>query len=164
MKGWGFHLCYWNTTTAIVLNKGIVFNEEHFIRHCLQLVGTMIIICRAAFGQFYYRFETYLQAMPVLTACTRAPLPRPRTTAPCQHQRCSHQSQSRVHRSFHPVSEHLTILSFISFFFFFWLCYTACRNLVPWPRIEPVCPGAAVQSLNCWATKEVPLRVFWLIS
>lgn len=141
MKGWGFHLCYWNTTTAIVLNKGIVFNEEHFIRHCLQLVGTMIIICRAAFGQFYYRFETYLQAMPVLTACTRAPLPRPRTTAPCQHQRCSHQSQSRVHRSFHPVSEHLTILSFISFFFFFLAVLhsmqelsslTKDRTSVPW--------------------------------
>ena len=63
------------TTTAIVLNKGIVFNEEHFIRHCLQLVGTMIIICRAAFGQFYYCFETYLQALRVLTACTWAPLP-----------------------------------------------------------------------------------------
>lgn len=34
-------------------------------------------------------------------------------------------------------------------FFFFWLCYVACRVLVPQPGISPAPPALGVQALNC---------------
>ena len=47
--------------------------------------------------------------------------------------------------------------------FFFFLMYLAAqglsrgmRDLVPWPGIEPRPPALEAQSLNCWATMEVP--------
>ena len=55
---------------------------------------------------------------------------------------------------------YLCSLSFLPFFFFFWLHRTACGILVPWSGIEPTLP-ALVQSLNHWTTGEVqPLFYF----
>lgn len=34
-------------------------------------------------------------------------------------------------------------------------CSTACRILVLWPGIKPVAPAVDVQSLKCWATRNV---------
>ena len=39
---------------------------------------------------------------------------------------------------------------------FFWPHRTACRILVPRPRIEPVPPALGAWSLNHWTTREVP--------
>ena len=46
--------------------------------------------------------------------------------------------------------------SFFVCFVLFWLCYAACRILVPRPGIEPVSPAVEAQSLNHWTTREVP--------
>lgn len=40
-----------------------------------------------------------------------------------------------------------TVVRGCLFFFFFWLCYAACRILVSWPRIKPTSPcGGSVES------------------
>ena len=39
---------------------------------------------------------------------------------------------------------------------FFWMCCTACRILVPWPRIEPGPSAVKVPSPNHWTIGEVP--------
>ena len=41
-------------------------------------------------------------------------------------------------------------------FFFFWLCHTARRILVPWPGIELGPPAWRAWSLNHWITRGVP--------
>ena len=50
--------------------------------------------------------------------------------------------------------EERPFLSF--FFFFFWLHLVACRTFVPQPGIILVPSSLGVQSLNHWASKEVP--------
>ena len=42
----------------------------------------------------------------------------------------------------------------LSFFFFLWLCHTACRGLVPQPRVKPVPHAVAPSSPNHWTAGE----------
>lgn len=106
------------TTTAIVLNKGIVFSKSILSVTLFTTSGHNDNNMQSSFWvSFIIALKLIYKLCRCLIACTWAPLPLPRTTAPCQHQRCSHQSQSQVPRSFHPVSEHLTIFSFFLFFF-----------------------------------------------
>lgn len=46
------------------------------------------------------------------------------------------------------------------FYLFVWPCCTACRILVPWPRIEPGLPAEKVLSPNHWTAREVPVTFF----
>ena len=39
---------------------------------------------------------------------------------------------------------------------FFWLCSTACGILAPGPGAEPAPSAVEAQSLNHWATREIP--------
>ena len=36
--------------------------------------------------------------------------------------------------------------------------------LVPWPGIEPEPPALGAQSLNCWATREVPAFLIFILN
>ena len=55
-----------------------------------------------------------------------------------------------------------TILKFFTYLFIFWLHHAACRILVPWPEIKPVCPMMEVQSNNHWTTRDFPFSFhFW---
>ena len=49
----------------------------------------------------------------------------------------------------------------IYLFIYFWPHRAACGILVPQPGIEPEPPALAMQSLNCWTTREVPRQGFW---
>ena len=51
------------------------------------------------------------------------------------------------------------IFSFFPFFFF-WLCCTACGNLVPQPGIETMPPALEAWGLNHWTTREFPTTYF----
>ena len=42
-----------------------------------------------------------------------------------------------------------------TFFFFFWLCRTAYRILVPQPGMEPATPVVEAQSLIHWTARKV---------
>ena len=44
--------------------------------------------------------------------------------------------------------------------FFFWPFYTACRILVPWPRIKTVPPAVEAWSPNHQTTREVPKNIY----
>ena len=44
----------------------------------------------------------------------------------------------------------------IFFFFFFKLCRTACRILVPLPRIKPGPTAVKAQNPNHWSAREFP--------
>ena len=48
------------------------------------------------------------------------------------------------------------ILFLSSFFLVHWPSHTACRILVPQPRMEPMPPALEVQGLNHWAARKVP--------
>ena len=50
---------------------------------------------------------------------------------------------------------------YLSLFFFFWQCCTACGILVPQPGIEPVTLELEVWNLNHWTTREVPVFVLF---
>ena len=43
--------------------------------------------------------------------------------------------------------------------FTFWLCYTACRILVPWSGIEPMPPAVEAWSLDHWTTRKASLQL-----
>ena len=43
------------------------------------------------------------------------------------------------------------------YYYYFWPCCVACGVFVPWPGIKPVSPALEAQSLNHWATREVPV-------
>lgn len=49
------------------------------------------------------------------------------------------------------------------FFFLFWLCCVACGLLVPQPGIEPRPPTVTALSSYHWATREVPLSLYYCI-
>ena len=36
-----------------------------------------------------------------------------------------------------------------------WFHHEACRNLIPWPGIEPIPPALEAKSLNHWTAREV---------
>ena len=42
----------------------------------------------------------------------------------------------------------------------FWLCHVASGIFVPRPEIEHIPPALEAQSLNHWATREVPEHPF----
>ena len=44
----------------------------------------------------------------------------------------------------------------VRFFFFFLLCHSACRILIPQPRIKPRPLAVKALSRNHWTAKEVP--------
>ena len=50
---------------------------------------------------------------------------------------------------------------FLSFFVFVWLCFAACRILVPIPGFKPVPSAMEVCSLSHWTTGEVPSQ--WIL-
>ena len=45
---------------------------------------------------------------------------------------------------------------FIFYLFIFWLHFTACGILVPWPGIEPGPTAVKAPSLNHWTAREIP--------
>ena len=49
-----------------------------------------------------------------------------------------------------------------TFLLFIWPCHVACGILVPGPEIEPMPPAGEGQSLNHWATREVPYNCTFL--
>ena len=59
-----------------------------------------------------------------------------------------------------PYTQYLDDFLFI---YLFWPHPTACKILVPWPESEPVSPAMEAQSLNHWATREVPQLAFMFL-
>ena len=49
----------------------------------------------------------------------------------------------------------------MDFFLLFWPYYAACRNLVPWPGIQPKSPGVEAWSPNHWISREFPGIIFF---
>ena len=54
--------------------------------------------------------------------------------------------------------EVITALWVLVFVFVFWPHYTACRRLVPGPRIKPMSPALKGWSLNLWTSREIPVH------
>ena len=49
----------------------------------------------------------------------------------------------------------------ILFFFFFWLCHTACGILIPRPGIKPTPTAVEAWCINYWTTREIPSSPFF---